>query len=206
MAESGHCVQDGKQCQATFFPLGHLHESLCLKSSQASCLITLQIVPILQHVDPSPNLMTLSIGTAGHAGDNNGTAANGDSKRVDNSPKTSEESGTANTAAKGASRKGNGKSHGGGHDSSPEGSHSDMGVHAVITHEGPAGIGPNVAAKPESDTAKTAGRELEDGDADNGHHAAQMAETGTAQKGTAANDAGAVKKKHNKGKKKKKNK
>ena len=151
------------------------------------------------------DLMNLSIGTAGHAGDNNGTAANGDSKGVDNSLGMSEESGTANTAAKEASRKSNGKSHRGGHDSSPdqEGGRSDMGTHAVITHEGPAGSGPNVAGQPEFDTAKTAGSESEEGNAGNGHHAAQMAETGTAQKGTAASDAGAGKKKHIKGKKKK---
>lgn len=160
-------------------------------------------------MDSLLDLMNTSTGTAGHAGDSNGNAANSDSVDVDNSPSVSGQSGTANTAVKQASMKSNGISQGGRHEISPDqdGGLSDMDKHAVNRHEGPDRTGPDVAAvgKPESDTAKTAGSDAPSRDADNGNHTAQTAETGSGQTGAAA-DARAGKKKHNKGKKKKKGK
>ena len=151
----------------------------------------------------------MSIGLAGQAGDDKKTAANGDSKDLSNSLNLNGKSGTASSAVKEASSKGNGISsttgQGGVHHAFPnqEGTCSGKGQHAVTTQDGPAGSGPTVTVtgKAESDTAKTAESDSEDRVADNGHqNAAPMAETGTAQKGA---DAGAGKKKHNKGKKKK---
>lgn len=144
------------------------------------------------------------------AGDDTSCAANG---HLSNSLGPNGQSGTASTAVKGTSSRGNGDSVasalGGAQAASPdqEGGHSAKSQHAVNVQEGLAGNGPGAASTArESDTARTAGRESEGGGADSRHDgAAQMTETGTARKGTAAADAGAGKKK-NKSKKKKKGK
>ena len=136
--------------------------------------------------------MKLSSVPADAAVGGNGNAATGDNKASSNSPSQGDQ---PSTEVKEASSTGNS-------------SHSKKGQHAGAMQEGPAGNSPGAAgvANLESGISKTTGDEAEGRDADDGHqHAAQAAETGTAQGGTATADAGAGKK-HNKGRKKKKGK
>ena len=188
----------------------HIHSRLGVV-----CCVSLLCIALCCGVECLIDFTNMSIGLAGQAGVDNGTAANGDSKDLSNSLNLNGKSGTASSAVKEASSKGNGISstsaQGGGHHAFPnqEGAHSDKGQHAGTMQDGPAGSSPTVTVtgKAESDTAKTAGSDSEDRDAETGHHdAAQVVETGIAQKGAAAADVGAGKKKHNKGKKKKRGK
>lgn len=158
-------------------------------------------------------LLDLLKSLIGLAGDASSCAANGHDKDVSNSLSLSAQPGTASTPVKGTSSKGGNEfvasGLGGAHGASPdqEAARNAKGQHAATKQEDSAGDGPGAAGtNKESDTAKTAGRKTEGGDADSGHDgAAQMTETGTARKDTAAADAGAGKKK-NKSKKKKKGK
>lgn len=151
------------------------------------------------------DLLMSSIGLAG--GDDSG-AANGHPR---NSLSLNGQSGTASTAVEGTRSRGNGDSdasaQGGAHNASPDQERNGSGKdqRAATVQEGLAGNGSGAAGtNKESNTAKSAGRDTEGGDADSGHDgAAQMTETVTARKDTAAADAGAGKKK-NKSKKKKK--